>query len=347
MKNTGLHPIPAVTCDSRRRKDIRLEIVDCLDLDFLAEFRMDVRRGLSLPRKAIPSKYFYDDCGSRLFEQICRLPEYYPTRTEISILERCAPRIMSFFSGGKADLVEIGCGSEMKVRKLLDAADARQLANVRYVPVDISGDCLRLSASRLLRDFRSLRICGILADFTRHLDRLPPGRKLIVFFGGTFGNFTESQGLRLLRRLAELMNPEDRLLIGLDMVKPVAILEAAYNDSAGITARFNLNILSHVNCCLKADFCLSDFSHLAFFNRDLERIEMHLVARRDLQVRIANLDLEVRMAKNGTIHTEISRKFHRDSATRLFLNAGLSAVAWHTDRRGWFTLVDLRKSKAE
>ena len=346
MKNTSLQPV-AATGDSRHREDSRLEIIDCLDLDFLTEFRKDVRRGLSLPRKSIPAKYFYDEAGSRLFEQICRLPEYYPTRTEISILERYAPRIMSFFAGEKADLVEIGCGSDLKVRKLLDGADHRQLALVRYVPVDISGDSLRLAASRLLRDYRSLRIRGIAADFTRHLGRLPPGRKLIVFLGGTFGNFTESQGRRLLRRFAELMSPGDRLLIGLDMVKQVAILEAAYNDGAGVTARFNLNILSHVNRCLKADFCLADFSHRAFFNRDLERIEMHLVAGRDLQVRIADLDLQVKMETGETIRTEISRKFHRDSAAKLFLKAGLSPVAWHTDRRGWFSLVELRTGQAE
>lgn len=341
-----LHPSPAEADTLLHRQDNRLEISDHLDLDFPAEFGKDVRQGLSKSQKAIPAKYFYDECGSRLFEQICRLPEYYPTRTEISILEKYAPRIMSFFADGQADLVEIGCGSDLKVRKLLDGVEPKLIAHIRYVPVDISGECLRTSARRLLRDYRALRIRGIIADFTRHLERLPPGRKLIVFLGGTFGNFTESQGLRLLKRFAEIMNPEDRLLLGLDMVKPVAVLEAAYNDSAGVTAMFNLNILNHVNRCLKAEFDTADFVHRAFYNKEQERIEMHLAAKKNLQVRIVDLDMCLRMEKSETIHTEISKKFSRRSATKLFLQAGLFPAAWHSDRKGWFSLVDLRTGLA-
>lgn len=328
----------------RNRLDSRLEIVDCLDRDFLDEFRKNVRQGLSRPQKAIPAKYFYDEKGSRLFERICRLPEYYPTRMEISILERCAPQIMAFFSGERGDLVEIGCGSNAKVRRLLEAAGPEALAHIRYVPMDISGDFLRHSAARLLRDYPSLTICGLVADFTRHLAHLPPGRRLIAFFGGTFGNFNNVQGLRLLRQFAGLMGPRDRLLIGLDMVKPVPVLEAAYNDSAGVTARFNRNILSHVNRCLKAEFDPDDFAHRAFFNRDLERIEMHLAARRKLRVGIADLGMRVEMEKGETIHTEISRKFSRISAEDLFREAGVCVSAWHADERGWFSLVELRKA---
>ena len=330
--------------DASKYPQGRLTSSNYLDLDFHTEISRDVRHGLSLPQKAIPSKYFYDDLGSRLFDRICLLPEYYPTRCEIAILEKLAPEIMSFFHTEPADLVEIGCGSDTKVRKLLHGLDEALLENVRYVPVDISGECLIRSARRLLKDFRALRIHTIAADFTRHLEHLPRCRKLIAFFGGTLGNFTAAMSRRLLGNFAAVMHPDDCLLIGIDMLKPVNLLERAYNDSAGITAAFNLNILNHINKRLGGNFNTADFAHRAFFNHDRERIEMHLAAKRDVEISIADLDMPVRMDKGETIHTEISRKFSRHSAEKMFVAAGLLPVAWHTDDRGRFSLVELRKA---
>ena len=321
----------------------RLTSSNYLDLDFYTEISRDVRHGLSLPQKAIPSKYFYDDLGSRLFDRICLLPEYYPTRCEIAILEKLAPEIMSFFHREPADLVEIGCGSDTKVRKLLQGIDEALLENVRYVPVDISGECLIRSARRLLKDFRALRIHTIAADFTRHLEHLPRRRKLIAFFGGTLGNFTAAMSRRLLGTFASVMHPDDCLLIGIDMLKPITLLERAYNDSAGITAAFNLNILNHLNKRLGGNFNTADFAHRAFFNHGQERIEMHLAAKRDVEIAIADLDMLVRMDKGETIHTEISRKYSRESAEKMFVAVGLLPVAWHTDDKGRFSLVELRK----
>ncbi len=329
--------------DATKFSHRRLTSSNYLDLDFKTEISRDVRRGLSLPQKAIPSKYFYDDHGSRLFDRICCLPEYYPTRCEIALLEKLAPAIMSFFDREPADLVEIGCGSDTKVRKLLHGIDEALLENVRYVPVDISGECLIRSAVRLLRDFHALRIHTITADFTRHLTHLPRRRKLIVFLGGTLGNFTATMTRRLLGTFAAVMNSDDRLLIGIDMLKPVTLLERAYNDRAGITAAFNLNILDHLNRRLGGNFNTTDFDHRAFFNHDQERIEMHLAAKRDVEIYITDLDMLVRIDKGETIHTEISQKYSRHGAEKMFVAAGLLPVAWHTDDRGRFSLVELRK----
>ena len=248
----------------------RLSFANCLHTDFDREIERDVLQGMSGRPKTLPSKYFYDARGSKLFEEICRLPEYYPTRTEISILSASAPAIMSFFERGAGDLVEIGCGADLKIRRLLKIAGRHVLSRIRYVPLDISADCLLQSARRLLAAFGPLRIHALIADFTRHLDRLPRRRKMIVFFGGTFGNFTRQEGIDLLVRLAERMGPEDRLILGLDMIKEKQILEAAYNDAQGVTAAFNLNILSHINSRLGADFDTGSFEHLAFWNEDQE-----------------------------------------------------------------------------
>lgn len=332
---------PEVDDESSCLEDSRLRISNYLDQDFLAEIRKDVLYGLSLAQKSIPSKYFYDDTGSRLFDRICELPEYYPTRTEISILETYASQIMSFFTEGKADLVELGCGSDIKIRKLLDGTDPGKIHNIRYIPVDISHNCLKTAARRLRRDYRRLQVYGIIADFTRHLKFLPPNRKLIAFLGGTFGNFTNSDGIRLLQRFAEVMNPDDRLLIGLDMLKPLPVLKVAYNDEDGVTAQFNLNILSHLNYRLGANFDIDDFVHRAFFNKEMERIEMHVEAKKDMEIIISDLNMLVRIKKGETIHTENSHKYSHRSATQQFIRAGLQPLAWHTDEKSWFSLVEL------
>ncbi len=203
----------------------------------------EIRQGLAGSPKRLPCKYFYDALGSRLFEEICLLPEYYLTRTEIALLARKAPAIMAFFAEAGGDLVELGSGSNQKIKLLLNGADGSFSGRVRYVPVDISPSALLESTQELLYLYEDLPILGIIGDFTRHLDILPPGRKLITFLGSTIGNFSDQERIIFLKNIAGTMNPADRFLLGLDMVKPVDVIEAAYNDSRGVTAAFNKNIL--------------------------------------------------------------------------------------------------------
>ena len=318
------------------------EILNCLDGNHREEMMKAVRTGMEQPQKAIPSKYFYDAHGSRLFERICCTPEYYPTRTELSILDRYAPEIMTFLLNGGGDLVELGSGSNRKVRKLLDTLRPSDLGKIRYVPVDISKSCIEESSKDLLRTYKSLPILGIAADFTRHLDMLPKGRKLILFLGSTIGNFGKKECLRFLRSVKEILNPEDRFLLGIDMIKPVDVIEKAYNDGEGITRLFNLNILAHINRELNADFNPEHFEHVAFFNGREERVEMHLRAERPHTVRISELSLSVDFKEGETLHTEICRKFSPESAQNHFKKAGLAVTKWFTDPDEWFSLVELR-----
>ncbi len=317
----------------------------CMDTDFGQEMAGDVLSGMTGSVKSIPCKYFYDAYGSRLFDMICTLPEYYPTRTELAILERNAHRIMDFFSGREGSLVEIGSGSDLKIRSLLRGLNGRSARQVRYVPVDISETSLLRSAHRLLDDFPWLSIHALVADFTRHLDCLPEGRKLIAFFGGTFGNFTHEQGVALLQGFASIMGGRDRMLLGIDMLKPAGIIEAAYNDRSGVTAEFNRNILQHVNHRLGADFRPGDFEHTAFFNPEKEQVEMHLKARSRVMAHIAEVGLSVCLRPGETILTEISRKFSRTRAMACFDEAGLVPVNWFTDADAWFSLVELATLK--
>jgi L-histidine Nalpha-methyltransferase len=342
----GLCPIPRERSDSpsfiTSYPGKRLAIIDCLGPDFRFDMHREIASGLSQPQKSIPSKYLYDAQGSKLFDEICTLPEYYPTRIELKILQTYAGSVMDFFDGKEGDLIEIGSGSDLKIRRLLNAIPRYKLRKIRYIPMDISQTGLVHSSLRILRDFEGLHICGVIGDFTCHLERLPRGRKLITFFGGTFGNFPDAKGIELLKKIAGIMGPEDRLLIGIDMLKEIEIIEAAYNDSRGVTARFNLNILNHINQGLRSDFRHEDFEHWAFFNPDREQIEMHLKAMRDVRTYLHSIHLPVHVAKGETLHTEISRKFSREKAEKLFQRAGFSLADWYTDPREWFSLVSLR-----
>lgn len=320
----------------------RLEIRNYLTSSYAEEIARDVRLGLSGDQKRLPSKYFYDEQGSRLFEEICMLPEYYPTRTEMAILQKYAGAIMEPFAGG--DLVEMGSGANWKICRLLDAAWQADGRVIRYVPVDVSEAALRTAAVDLIRRYDGLSVLGIVADFTRDLGSIPDDTpKIVSLFGGTLGNFTGPEAESLLGMVAGLMHPGDRFLLGLDMVKERAVLETAYNDSQGVTAAFNRNILHVVNRELDARFDPSLFDHVAFFNEDAEQIEMHLAAKQAMTVDIGLLDTAVEFREGETIHTEISRKFSRESAVRLFERAGLAAERWFTDDAGWFSLVELAR----
>jgi len=323
----------------------RLQIQHCLLEDDRRETGREIIEGMTQPQKRLPSRYFYDAYGSWLFERICDLPEYYLTRTELAILTANAPEIMAFFSGGFGDLVELGSGSNRKIKILLDALDGPRAYPIRYVPMDISESALYEAAQELLYTYDDLDILGIIADFTRHLEVLPPGRKLITFLGSTIGNFPSLERVAFLRGVAQVMNTEDGLLLGLDMLKSPDLLEAAYNDSRGMTAEFNKNILHNLNRSLNADFNTTDFEHQAIFVKEKERVEMHLRATRDTSARIADLDFTVLCRKGETIHTEICKKFSRAQAHRDFQRAGLAALKWFTDPQGWFSLVMLKKAR--
>jgi L-histidine N-alpha-methyltransferase len=324
----------------------RVQIRDCLAAVDSREAGREIVAGLGQPQKSIPSKYFYDAQGSVLFEQICRLPEYYLTRTELAILKRWAPALMAFFLKEGGDLVELGSGSPQKIKILLEAAYPPGLRNLRYIPVDISASALQEAALELLEGFPDLDLQGILADFSRSLNFLPARRKLLMFLGSTIGNFSRGERLAFLKGVAAIMGPEDRFVVGLDLVKPAGIIDAAYNDSRGITARFNKNILANLNRQFAGDFRLDDFEHLAFFRPDRARVEMHLKARRPTSARMAELNLAVRCGAGETILTEICQKFSREQAYRDFQAAGLRPTRWLTDPKGWFSLLILRKTSS-
>ncbi len=321
------------------------EIKNYLDGRHRQEIKEDIRTGMTQAQKFIPSKYFYDPYGSRLFEQICSTPEYYPTRTELSILDRSAAEIMKFFSNEGGDLIELGSGSNKKIRKLLDAVNSDRHSKIRYVPVDISESSLLEASQELLDLYENLQILGILADYTRHLNILPHGRKLITFFGSSIGNFTEKERIAFLRSIRHIMTPNDRFLLGMDMLKPIEIMEAAYNDQQGLTREFNRNILNNINRELNANFQPDSFEHLAFFNPQKERVEMHLRTRHAVTVHISDLSLSVDFREGETIHTEICKKFSRKNEDRTFREAGLSVVRSFSDLRGWFSLVELKTAE--
>ena len=322
-----------------------LQILNYLLEDDRGEKGKEIIAGMTQPQKRLPSKYFYDAYGSWLFEKICDLPEYYLTRTELAILREKSSEIMGFFNGDGGDLVELGSGSNRKIKILLDAVAGDGLRRLRYVPVDISDSALQDASRELLYAYEDLDILGIIADFTRHLEVMPPGRKLITFLGSTIGNFSGTERITFLRGVAAAMKPGDRFLLGLDMLKSPKLLEAAYNDSQGVTAAFNRNILRNLNRSLNADFHLEDFEHRAVFVEEKERVEMHLKATRATAARIADLDLSVSLRQGETIHTEICKKFSRDRAQEDFQKAGLLAIEWFTDPQGWFSLVLLKKAQ--
>jgi L-histidine N-alpha-methyltransferase len=324
-----------------------LEVMNYLNGNHREQMINDIRRGMMGTQKSIPSKYFYDARGSQLFDQICMTPEYYPTKTELSILEQSAGEIMQFFSQEGGDLIELGSGSNRKIRKLLDAVHPFEHGRIRYIPIDISKNCLLESVQELLGDYKNLAILGVLADFTRHMGGLPRSRKLIVFLGSTIGNFQEEEAITLLRRVRANMNRDDRFLLGMDMIKSGEVLEAAYNDRQGVTCDFNRNILVHINRELNSDFDPEDFDHLAYFNVRRERVEMHLRARRTMTAYIADLGLSVDIKKGDTLRTEICKKFSLKSARRLFRKAGMSIARWFTDSKGWFSLVELQVSSRQ
>jgi L-histidine N-alpha-methyltransferase len=320
--------------------DGRIEIINCMRDVFHGDISSDVLRGLTSQRKSVPSKYFYDETGSRLFEHICRLPEYYQTRTELSILRANAPDIMQGFE--KGCLIELGSGANWKVRTLLDAVMHSGTSDICYLPVDVSESALYKASQDLMRRYPGLKVTGMIADFTKRIATLPADRnRLFLFFGSTIGNFDDKERSGLLKNVAALMTHEDRFLVGIDMIKDAGILERAYNDSRGVTAEFNRNILTVINRELNANFNTRDFDHIAFFDAEKERVEMHLRANRKTSAFIETLGLSADMQEGETIHTEICKKFSKESAEAMAQEAGLTIERWFSDPREWFSLIEL------
>jgi L-histidine N-alpha-methyltransferase len=299
----------------------------------------DVLDGLTRPFKELPPKHFYDSRGSELFERICEQPEYYPTRTERSILETKAAEIVQ--TTGAGELVELGSGAADKARILLDAMAEAGTIN-RYVPLDVSEVVVRDAAAQLVEEHPELHVHGVIGDFERHLDRVPApidgAARIVALLGGTIGNFPPGTRRRLLRSLGSLLGPEDRLLLGTDLVKDPAVIEAAYDDAEGVTAEFNRNVLHVINRELDADFTPEQFDHVAFFDRRHEWIEMRLRAQRPCSVLIGDLGLRVEFAAGEELRTEISAKFTRSRVEADFLAAGLALDQWYTDEDEHYAL---------
>lgn len=315
----------------------RLSIDVLLHADHRAELARDVQLGFTSVPKWLPPKYFYDARGSALFDAICDTPEYYPTRTELALLQRIADSIA--LTTQATDIVELGSGSGRKTRLLLEAI-ARQRGRCRYVPFDVSEAMLRSSAEALLKSYPWLTVHGIVGDYDRHLTALPRGeRRLFVFLGGTIGNFDHGAAEEFLRSVANTMTPQDFLLLGCDLEKAPAVLHAAYNDRQGITAEFNKNVLRVINRELDADFDLESFEHVAFYAPEHSRIEMHLRSTRAQRVRVGGLDASFGFEPGELLRTEISRKFTRGTAAELVQSSGLRWCGWHTTENEYFGLA--------
>lgn len=294
----------------------------------------DVRQGLSGAEKELPPVYFYDRRGSELFEEITRLDEYYQTRTERSILERIAPDL-----AGPVDLVEFGSGNSEKTRVLLRAM-AGEGGLQTYHPVDVSRRFLLDAASDVSDAFPDLDVVPVVGDFHDGLAQIDRnGPALILFLGGTIGNLSPDEAEAFLRQVAEGMGPEDRFVVGFDLVKDPARLHRAYNDARGVTAEFNRNVLVVLNRELGAAFDPSAFDHYAFYDPRLRQIEMHLVSRRDQEVTVEGADMVVSFLEGESIRTEISRKFSRRTVEDLLGRAGLALDTWSTDEADLFALA--------
>jgi len=297
----------------------------------------DVRHGLLAAQKTLPPKYFYDDRGAQLFDAICDLPEYYLTRTEQGLLQRVAAEIVALTQ--PSDVVELGSGAARKTRIVLDALNHNG-HELTYLPMDVSEGMLRRAARALLRDYPQLRVHAVVADYERDWT-LPPSarRRLALFLGSTIGNFTPAATAAFLAKVRRELAGGDHFLLGVDMVKPTAIIEAAYNDSQGLTAEFNRNILRVINHHLDADFDPERFTHVAFFNHAQSQIEMHLQACEAHHVTIRGLRERIAFAAGETIHTEISRKFTREAVEAMLGTAGFEMVRWYTPANNYFGLA--------
>jgi len=298
----------------------------------------DVEHGLLTRPRILPPKYFYDEYGSKLFDKICETAEYYVTRTEDALLKECAEAIVD--QASPDDILELGSGTSRKTRRLLDACESLGFCPT-YSPYDISEETLHETALGLIEDYDWLEINILIGDYEGGLTHLPKseGRRLFCFLGSTIGNFEHDKAVAFLTDIRSRMNREDLLLLGADRIKDGDVLHAAYNDSEGLTAAFNLNLLKVLNEEVEADFDLDQFEHRAVFNQDESRVEMHLVSRSDQTVTIGALDATIHVGSGESILTEISRKFTDDSLSTMLNEAGFSTTAHFTPGNNYFSLV--------
>ncbi|MEO7040896.1 MAG: L-histidine N(alpha)-methyltransferase [Gemmatimonadaceae bacterium] len=302
-----------------------------------ARMARDLREGLSEQPRRIPPKYFYDERGSRLFDEITRLPEYYPTRAERELLIRWSRTIIGI--ARPRTLVELGAGSADKTRTILDEMLRAAQDDVTYIPVDVSAGFLAQSAAQLRDEYPSLCITPVAADFSTHF-ALPdhPSPALHAFLGSTIGNFTPDEAVSLVSSVRERMESGDYFLLGVDLRKDSALIESAYNDSRGVTARFNRNMLSVINDCLGANFNVSAFDHSAIYNEREHRIEMRLIARAEQSVAIPDVG-DFTFADGDWILTEVSYKYDRALAADVLAQSELVLREWFTDDAGLFALA--------
>ena len=302
---------------------------------FRQEHQDEVLTALRRDPKEIPSKFFYDAAGCELFEQICKLPEYYPTRTELSIMESRIEEISEAI-GANAVLIEYGSGASLKTRMLLDA----MAAPLAYVPLDIAIDHLQDAADALRQRYPNLTVLPTYGDFTQEIelpDSTPTGKRVVYFPGSTIGNLKPKQAIDLLQRIHRLVGADGGLLLGVDLVKEAEVLNAAYDDSQGVTAEFNRNTLRHVNRAADANFDPDQFEHLAFYHPTQQRVEMHLESRLPQTVRVGETDIQLQQGER--IRTELSHKYQRSTLEDMCLQAGLKINQWWTDERQWFGIA--------
>ena len=307
-------------------------------------FAEEISYTLSQNSKFINPKFFYDRKGSDLFESICSLPEYYPTKTEISILKKLKHDLSSYLDENM-NLVELGSGSSVKTRLLLDIFTTLQI-KTEYFPIDIS-EILTESSEQLLKDYDTLHITGIIDTYEGGLEFLKnydDNKNLIIFLGSSFGNFTPDDGKLFLEKIFSTMNSGDLFLIGLDLVKDKNILEAAYDDSQGITAKFNLNVLSRINDELDADFDIDNFLHYSIYNETDQRIEMNLKSLVSQSVIIAKSNLSLNFNKDELIHTEYSHKYHASQIKKLLTDVGFTIKNIWLDDKKYFSLTLVSKN---
>lgn len=307
--------------------------------DTRAQLESDLVAGLAETPKRIPSKYFYDARGSRLFEEITRLPEYYLTRSELEILGEIAPSLSRAVQ--PREITEVGSGSSRKTRVLLEAMH-EQADGDRYSPLDVSEDAIRSAAEDLLADYPWLRVHGFVGDFEQDLHALPRhGTRLVAFLGSTLGNMEEDGRVRFLSDVAAALGEDDRFLLGADLVKDPEVLEAAYDDGQGVTAEFNKNVLHVINRELGTDIPVEAFEHVARWVPEEERVEMHLRALRPVTVRVGEDGFTARLAEHEEVMTEISCKFTRRRLEQECAVAGLSLEEWHSDPADGYALAVL------
>lgn len=321
----------------------RLQLEELIELTQPSETELavgsDVIDGLRQQPKTLPPWYFYDDRGSELFEQICDLPEYYLTRTETAILQSCAEAIACLT--GPCELVELGSGSSLKTRLLLDAYQEADHP-LRYVPIDVSAGILESSARDLLRDYPSLQVHGLVSTYEVALEQLQPSSlpsRMICFLGSTLGNLKPQECDRLFSQVTTALQPLEYFLLGVDLQKPKQILEAAYNDSQRVTAAFNLNMLAHLNHKFQGNFDTTQFEHWAFYNESLHQVEMHLRSLQPQTVTLQALNLTVDFTAGETIHSEISRKFDLSTIQQNLQAHHLKPLEVWTDENQWFGLL--------